>query len=325
MFSRNLWKISLSLLLVVWAVSTLYPLKDQPFADYARSHAGAKPAEFAKLLDEAAARKKSGAAPSEFVALKQIGRERKLDLSQYFPAIKLEDKLKNVEKRNTILLTELLARSKSKLQLGLDLMGGISVTLEVDPVAAAKLSEDARKEKLSKAIDIIAARINSFGIAEPVIRAVGENRIEIQLANINTKDNPDVVDNIKKPARLDFRTVHPTLSPEMVAPGEIPPGYEVMTLDFEGQRGESVSEELFVKRIPEMGGRVRGRIPRHARHVRQARGFAPLHQGGRRALCRGHEGDRRERPRERPPGPPRHRARRQALFRPDREGGDFRR
>jgi SecD/SecF fusion protein len=254
MFSRNLWKISLSLLLVVWAVSTLYPLKDQPFADYARSHAGAKPAEFAKLLDEAAARKKSGLAPSEFVALKQIGRERKLDLSEYFPDIKLESKLKNVEKRNTILLTELLARSKSKLQLGLDLKGGVSVTLEVDPAAAAKLSEDARKEKLSKAIDIIAARINSFGIAEPVIRAVGENRIEIQLAGINTKDNPDVVDNIKKPARLDFRTVHPTLSPEMVPPGEIPPGYEIMTLDFEGQRGESVSEEIFVKRIPEMGG-----------------------------------------------------------------------
>ncbi len=40
----------------------------------------------------------------------------------------------------------------------------------------------------------------------------------------------------------------------MVAPGEVPPGYEVMTLDFEGQRGESVSEEVFVKRIPEMGG-----------------------------------------------------------------------
>ena len=254
MFRRNLWKISLSLLLVVWAVSTLYPLKDQPFPDYARSHAGAKPADFARLLDEAAARKKAGTAPSEFVALKQIGRERKLDLTDYFPDIRLESKLKNIEKRNDILLNELLRRSRSKLQLGLDLKGGISFTLEVDPKAAAKLSEDARRDKLSKAIEIIGARINSFGIAEPIIRPIGDNRIEIQLPNVNTKDNPEVVENIKKPARLDFRIVHPTLTPATVPPGEIPPGYEVMTLEQEGQRGEAYSEELFIKRIPEMGG-----------------------------------------------------------------------
>ena len=254
MFRRNLWKISLSLLLVVWAVSTLLPLKDQPFPEYARSHAGAKPAEFAKLLDEAAARKKAGQAPSEFVALKQIGHERKLDLTEYFPDIRLESKLRNIEKRNDILLAELLRRSRSKLQLGLDLKGGISFTLEVDPKAAAKLSEDARRDKLSKAIEIIGARINSFGIAEPIIRPIGDSRIEIQLPNVNTKDNPDVVENVKRPARLDFRIVHPTLTPAMVPPGEIPPGYEIMTLEQEGQRGEAYSEELFVKRIPEMGG-----------------------------------------------------------------------
>ncbi|MEO6875840.1 MAG: protein translocase subunit SecD [Opitutaceae bacterium] len=255
MFRRNLWKITLSLLLVVWAVSTLYPLKDQPFPAYVRSHVEAKPAEFAKLLDEAADRKKAGTAPSEFVALKQIGHERKLDLTQFFPDIRLESKLTNVDKRNDILLTELLRRSKSKLQLGLDLVGGVSVTLEIDPAATAKLSEEARKEKLSKAIDIITTRINSFGIAEPVVRAVGDNRIEIQLANINTKDNPDVIENIKKPARLDFRIVHPTLSPQTMAPGELPPpGYEILSLDQEGPRGESNSEELYVKRIPEMGG-----------------------------------------------------------------------
>ena len=115
MFRRNLWKIALSVLLVAWAVSTLYPLKDQPFPEYARAHAGAKSAEFGKLVDEAAARVKAGTAPSVFVGLKQIGRERKLDLTEYFPDIKLESKLTNVEKRNNILLTELLARSKSKL------------------------------------------------------------------------------------------------------------------------------------------------------------------------------------------------------------------
>ena len=80
MLRRNLWKLTLSFAIVAWAVVTLLPLKDRPFVDYARAHATAKPAEFASLLNEAAARKKNLQAASEFVALKQIGKERKLDL-----------------------------------------------------------------------------------------------------------------------------------------------------------------------------------------------------------------------------------------------------
>ena len=160
MLRRNLWKIALSLLILAWAVSTLLPLQDQDFAAYAKAHAGAKPAEFAKLVDEAAVIKKSGYAPSEYVALKQIGKDRKIDFAQFFPDLQLEGKLTNIEKRNNILLTELLRRSKSKLQLGLDLKGGVAFTLEVDPKAATKYTDDVRKEKLSKA-DRKSTRLNS--------------------------------------------------------------------------------------------------------------------------------------------------------------------
>jgi SecD/SecF fusion protein len=256
MFKRNLWKIVLSLVIMGWAVSELLPLKDVPFPSYARGHATARVAEFGGLLDKAAALKKSGASPSEFVALKQIGRESRIDLSQFFPDIRLEDSLKNIDKRNTILLNELLRRSKRKLQLGLDLQGGVGFTLEADlgTKTAGVDAETARQEKLSKAIEIISARINSFGVVEPLIRAVGTNRIEVQLPNINTKDNPEVLENVKKPARLDFRMVYPDATPETSAPGDVPPGYEVKTLDREGAIGQSAPEELFVKRIPEMTG-----------------------------------------------------------------------
>jgi SecD/SecF fusion protein len=237
---------------MVWAVSELLPLKDTPFVEYARSHATVKSAEFGKLMDEAAARKKNGQALSEFVALKQLGKERNINLSQYFPAVRLENTLKNVEKRNDILLNELLRRAKARLQKGLDLAGGIAVTLEVDEKAAGTDNPQARQEKITKAIDIIHARINAFGVAEPIIRPIGANRIEVQLPGLNTRDNPEVVDNVKKPARLDFRVVHPALSP---GPGvDTPPGYELLTLDYEGRRGETGVEEVFVKRIPEMDG-----------------------------------------------------------------------
>jgi SecD/SecF fusion protein len=252
MLRRNLWKLTFSLILVAWALATLLPLNDRPFADYVRAEATAKPAEFAKLLDEAATRRQAGQASSDFVALKQIGKERKIDFSQYFPGLRLEESLKNVEKRNDILLNELLRRSKSPLQLGLDLKGGVAFTLEVDEQAAADVSLDTRKEKLTKAIEILSNRINGLGVSEPIIRPVGDNRIEVQLPSVSTKDNPEVLDNVKKPARLDFRIVHPAITPQMTP--EPPPGYEMLTLEFEGARGETGIEEVYVKRIPEMTG-----------------------------------------------------------------------
>ena len=130
MLKRNLWKLILSVAVLAWAGAQLLPLQDQAFADYVRTHASAKSAEFGKLLEEAAARKKALQAPSEFVALKQLGRERRLDLTQYFPHIRLEESLKNIEKRNDILLAELLRLSRGRLQLGLDLKGGVAFTLE---------------------------------------------------------------------------------------------------------------------------------------------------------------------------------------------------
>jgi SecD/SecF fusion protein len=256
MIKRNLWKLVLSFAIVAWAVATLYPLNDRPFAEYAKASSTAKSAEFAALIKEAtdrtSAQSASGQAPSVFVALKQIARERKLDLAQFFPDINLGD-VKNLEKRNALLLDELLRLSKGKLQLGLDLKGGVAFTLEVDEAAAAAAtSEGEREEKLAKAIDIIGNRINAFGVAEPIIRPVGKNRIEVQLPSISTKDNPEVVNAVKKPARLDFRLVHPFAMPGQVQ--DAPAGYEVMTLENELRDGQIYSQDLFVKQIPEMTG-----------------------------------------------------------------------
>ena len=239
----------------VWAAAEIIPLQDVPFTDYVRTHATAKQAELGKLLDEAAARKKNLQAASEYVALKQIGKERKIDLSQFFPDINLEANLRSVEKRNDIILAELLRRSKRRLPLGLDLAGGVAFTLEaVDGPNDKAADAYARKEKITKAIEIIGTRINAFGVAEPLIRQVGETRIEVQLPGLNTRDNPDIVNYVKAPARLDFRMVHPSLRPG--AGIEAPAGYEVLGLDWEGRRGESGTEELFIKRIPEMTGEM---------------------------------------------------------------------
>lgn len=253
MLRRNLWKLILSAAIVAWAVSSILPLQDREFGQYVSTASEAKQADFAKLMTKVSERVKSGQAPSVYVALKQIGREEKIDLSQYFPQIRLEANLKNVEKRNGILLDELLRRSKGRVQLGLDLKGGVAFTLEVDEAVAAKDSDQSRTEKLNKAIEIIGARVNGLGVTEPIIRAVGDKRIEVQLAGVSTKDNPEVIASVKKPARLDFKLVHPYAQPGQA---DVPPGYEPMTLDMESRGGESFSEDLYIKRIPEMTGQA---------------------------------------------------------------------
>ena len=254
MFKQNLWKLILSVAIAGWAISQLLPLKDIPFQTYVTDHVTAKQDEFKKLVTEAAVRQKAGQVPSVYVGVRQIAAERKLDLTQYFPDIGIESSLRNVTKRNQILLNELLIRSKGKMQLGLDLNGGVAVTLEVDPKVTQRDPADVH-EKLAKAVEIISARVNSLGVAEPIVRPVGDNRIEVELPSITTKDNPDIVDSVKAPARLEFRVVNSNVSPSSVAPGEIPPGYELLTL--EDERGaQSVSEELFIKRIPEATGDI---------------------------------------------------------------------
>jgi SecD/SecF fusion protein len=256
MFKRNLWKIGLSLGILLWAIFALLPLKDIDFPVYARSQASAKAEDFDKLMGRAEQEWKAGKAPSAYVALKQIGRDEKIDISQYFPQVRLEDTLKNVSKRNDILLKYLLDNSKARLQMGLDLKGGLGFTLEADlgTKTAGYDAETADKEKLTKAIEIISARINSLGVSEPLVRAVGTNRIEVQLPGINTKNDPEILNEVKKPARLDFRQVYAYATPETASPGEIPPGYEIKSYDHERPDGSQTAEEYFIKRIPEMTG-----------------------------------------------------------------------
>jgi SecD/SecF fusion protein len=259
MFRRNLWKLTLSVAVLLWAAYTLIPIKDRDFAAYVKSEATLKQVEFGQVLALADARRKADPTktPSVYVALKQIGHDENLDLSQYFPQVRLEDSLRNTEKRNNILLDELLRRSRGSVKLGLDLAGGVSATLEADPIDLARQSPNSRDSKLAQAITIIGDRVNKDGVAEPIIRSVGDNRIEVQLPGVSTKDNPEILRDLIRPARLSFRLVHPGTRAFAEPPSlsSLPPGYEVLSSERDDPHtGRSTTEYYVVKMIPEMSG-----------------------------------------------------------------------
>ncbi len=86
------------------------------------------------------------------------------------------------------------------LKLGLDLQGGSQIDLYVD------LTNVAQKDKESAvktALEVIRNRVDYFGVAEPSIQQVGENKIVIQLPGL--KDSERAKDLIGKTALLEFK------------------------------------------------------------------------------------------------------------------------
>ena len=253
-----LWKLIASAAVFVWALVNLIPYKDTPFEVYIKTRATANKGEFSSIVARAQDSVKAGESPTLFIALKNLGRKEQLDYSKFFKDINLVD-VRNLERRNDILLNELLKETQAKLKRGLDLRGGVSFTLQVDPSALQGKQDYEKAAQMNKAIDIMGRRINGLGVVEPIIRVKGGDQIEIQLPGVSTQDNPEVVNALKKPAKLEFRFVHSDshLRPELMKEEDYPLGYEVLALEREDRKtGEIFETKMFVKRRPAMTGQM---------------------------------------------------------------------
>jgi len=92
--------------------------------------------------------------------------------------------------------------AKNRLKLGLDLRGGMQILLEVD---TSELSAADARGAVDQNIKIIRERIDQFGVAEPSIQKLGENRIMVQLPGVS---NYEAAENlIKQTAMLEFKLV----------------------------------------------------------------------------------------------------------------------
>lgn len=83
----------------------------------------------------------------------------------------------------------------NKVKLGLDLRGGTSVVLQ----AQGKIEPDT----MNKVKNIIERRVNSIGVAEPVIQLSGNDKLIVELAGI--KDPQKAIELIGTTAKLEFR------------------------------------------------------------------------------------------------------------------------
>ena len=99
------------------------------------------------------------------------------------------------------------------LKLGLDLRGGMYLALEIDESeqAVADVSD-----ALDRALRVVRSRIDEFGVAEPIVQKVGENRITVELPGIDDRERATAV--VQRSAFLRFQITDKTQALERVAP-----------------------------------------------------------------------------------------------------------
>jgi len=99
------------------------------------------------------------------------------------------------------------------LKLGLDLQGGMHLELELDE--SEQVSSD-RKRDTDLALTVLRKRIDEFGVAEPVIQKVGNERIVVELAGIRDPERAKQI--VQNTASLEFRLTDKTNALENALP-----------------------------------------------------------------------------------------------------------
>src|SRR5689334_1280800 len=153
---------------------------------------------------------------------------------------------------------------RGKIHLGLDLQGGTSFLIRLEPTAAADGSKRAiTKSMVDQAIEAIRKRVDQFGVSEPIITPQGTDRILVQIPGLDAGKIQEAREQLSKVAKLEFRMVFPDNGERLskIDQGQevIPPDYRIETYTMRGEDGEKPREErLLVKKKADLGGeRVR--------------------------------------------------------------------
>jgi preprotein translocase subunit SecD len=99
------------------------------------------------------------------------------------------------------------------LKRGLDLQGGMHLALELDE--SKKVSADPKRD-LQLALTVLRKRIDEFGVTEPLIQQVGNDRIVVELAGIRDPARAKAI--VQRSAFLEFKITNETRVLEKALP-----------------------------------------------------------------------------------------------------------
>ncbi len=99
------------------------------------------------------------------------------------------------------------------IKLGLDLRGGMHLALELDQ--SNKVSANPKAD-IERALQVLRKRVDEFGVSEPLVQRVGNDRIVVELAGI--ADPARAKSIVQKSAFLEFRITDKTGALERALP-----------------------------------------------------------------------------------------------------------
>ncbi|HXE43258.1 MAG TPA: hypothetical protein VN516_09560, partial [Candidatus Baltobacteraceae bacterium] len=223
----------------------VYPPTPRDLIQEFSARAENQDATFSNIVSEAESFQKSGT-NSEFVNLREaIGTN---DIQKYFNF----SEATNEVDPTTYVLNQIQRDASGKIKLGLDLQGGTAFLVEMDTNALANTDTNnvnraqQTSSAISQAVEVLRARVDQFGVAEPVIQPAGANQILIQLPGLAESEKNAAKTNIQKAAYLEFRIVNDDSDQIIHDNLPIPPGYEVLKHILPPKNGNPQPPEVVV-------------------------------------------------------------------------------
>ena len=106
-------------------------------------------------------------------------------------------------KRDGVFVTDTVRRVP--LRRGLDLQGGMHLTLEVDESKGVIAN---KKDAVERALTVVRNRIDELGVSEPIVQKAGEDRILVELPGVDDPARAQAV--VQKAAFLEFQITDKT-------------------------------------------------------------------------------------------------------------------
>jgi SecD/SecF fusion protein len=143
---------------------------------------------------------------------------------------------------------------EKKIALGLDIQGGTSFLIRL-----MGGDKEVNKGMLDQAVEVIRKRVDYFGVGEPVITPIGNDRILVQIPGLDTAKIQEAREQLSRVAKLEFRLVFPDNGEKLKAidAGQdvIPPEYRIEVYKPHAEENEKPREErLLVKKKADLGG-----------------------------------------------------------------------
>ncbi|HWF19771.1 MAG TPA: protein translocase subunit SecD, partial [Verrucomicrobiae bacterium] len=249
---NNLWKFLFVLAVLAWSFYEMYPPVGRNLLDEFRDKAVRVDTNFNAIVAQAQTLQKDHP-DRTFGNLLEASSTN--DLTHYFPFYDVKGELNP----NRAVLYHLQQAAAGKIHLGLDLQGGTSFVVEMDTNRLEQstnsiITQEGRTAALSQAAEVLRKRVDSVGVAEPVIQPQGNNQILIQLPGLSEADTDQAKAKILKAAFLEFRLVHENSADLLKEGTTTEPGYEMLKEKNTAPNGTTTITSYLVKKHPELTG-----------------------------------------------------------------------